>query len=309
MNDVANPAEWPNKTREMRVAQMDSTVWNDFRFRPGDIVIATYAKAGTTWTQQIISELVLGGTQADVHALSPWVESRTMPFPQRLDMLESQRHRRFMKTHLPLDALVFSPAARYVYVARDGRDVVWSMHNHHQQLKDVVFEIFNRDLPPGAAPFPRFGPADADKAAYFRRWMDQDGAPWWPFWDNVRSWWQARHLPNVLMLHFNDLKRDLRGEVQRIAAFLEVPLDQAALDRAVEHSSFDYMKANAARFAPRGGSALNGGAASFFEAGANGRWRDLLTPADIARYETTALRELGPECARWLADGGRIGHS
>ncbi len=89
---------------------MDSTIWNDFRFRDSDIIIATYAKAGTTWTQQIVAELVLGGTETvNVHALSPWVCSRTAPFPERLALLEAQTHRRFLKTHLPVDALVFSP--------------------------------------------------------------------------------------------------------------------------------------------------------------------------------------------------------
>jgi hypothetical protein len=46
-------------------------------------------------------------------------------------MVEAQTHRRFLKTHLPLDALVFSPKAKYIYIGRDGRDVVWSMYNHH----------------------------------------------------------------------------------------------------------------------------------------------------------------------------------
>ena len=46
-------------------------------------------------------------------------------------MAEAQTHRRFLKTHLPLDAPVFSPGAKYLYIGRDGHDVVWSMHNHH----------------------------------------------------------------------------------------------------------------------------------------------------------------------------------
>lgn len=41
----------PVKTREMHNHHMDSTIWNDFSFRDDDIVIATYAKSGTTWMQ------------------------------------------------------------------------------------------------------------------------------------------------------------------------------------------------------------------------------------------------------------------
>ncbi len=108
------------------------------------------------------------------------------------------------------------------------------------------------------------------------------------------------------MLHFNDLKRDLPGEVVRLAAFLDIGLDDRALARVTAHSSFEYMKANAGRFAPRGGTALHGGATSFLHKGTNGRWREMLTPADIARYEAMAERELGLDCAHWLAEGGPI---
>src|SRR5438105_12660883 len=123
---------WPRKTREIHNHHMDSTVWNDFRFRDGDIVIATYAKSGTTWTQQIVSQLVFGGAEGiDVSALSPWVDLRVPPKEVKLPALEAQTHRRFIKTHLPVDALVFSPRAKYIYIGRDGRDVVWSLYNHH----------------------------------------------------------------------------------------------------------------------------------------------------------------------------------
>jgi len=47
----------------------------------------------------------------------------------------------------------------------------------------------------------------------------------------------------------------------------------------------------------------DGGAETFINKGTNGRWRDILTAEDIARYEATALAELGPECAAWLASG------
>jgi aryl sulfotransferase len=39
---------WPQKTRELHNHHFDSTIWNDFQFRHDDIIIATYAKSGTT---------------------------------------------------------------------------------------------------------------------------------------------------------------------------------------------------------------------------------------------------------------------
>ena len=65
------------------------------------------------------------------------------------------------------------------------------------------------------------------------------------------------------------------------------------------------MKRNAALSAPLGGTLWNGGASTFINRGTNGRWRDVLTAEDIARYEVTAEGELGVECARWLASGTR----
>jgi aryl sulfotransferase len=140
--------------------------------------------------------------------------------------------------------------------------------------------------------------------AYFINWLLCDGYPFWSFWDNVGSWWAIRHLPNVLFLHYSDLKADLPREVRRIARFLDIDPDPATLDAVVAHSSFDYMKANAALCAPRGGKFFEGGARTFIHKGTNGRWRDTLTSADCRSYETLAEEWLGPACARWLAEGG-----
>ncbi len=103
----------PVKTRHMHNHHMDSTVWDDFRFREGDVVIVTYAKSGTTWMQQIVSQLIFDGAPGvAVSELSPWVDLRIPPREVKLGALEAQAHRRFVKTHLPVDALVVSPKAR-----------------------------------------------------------------------------------------------------------------------------------------------------------------------------------------------------
>src|SRR5438105_14876066 len=179
---------WPRKTREIHNHHMDSTVWNDFRFRDGDIVVATYAKSGTTWTQQIVSQLVFAGAEGiDVSALSPWVDLRVPPKEVKLPTLEAQTHRRFIKTHLPVDALVFSPRAKYIYVGRDGRDVIWSFHNHQANLTKQAYEMINNN--PGRGAGPDFLPPTDDLRKYFRDWFEKDGCPFWPFWENIRSWW------------------------------------------------------------------------------------------------------------------------
>ncbi len=291
---------WPKKTREMHNQHMNSTVWNTFKFRDGDVVVATYAKSGTTWTQQIVAQLVFNGAEGiDVHHLSSWVDLRIIP-PEVIAGLEDQTHRRFVKTHLPVDALVFSPKAKYIFVGRDGRDAAWSLFNHHSNATDDYFAIYN-DTPGRVGPRLERGTDDVHE--FYSAWFAGDGYPYWPVWENIRSWWAVRNLPNVKLIHFNDLKSDLAGSVREIGDFLGLRPDAATLARIVEHSTFDYMKAHAGKMAPRGGAMWNGGATTFINKGTNGRWRDTLTPAEIAAYEAKAVAELGPACARWLANG------
>ena len=59
--------------------------------------------------QQIVSQLIFDGAEGiNVPKLSPWVDFRLVPIEVR-QAVDQQTHRRFLKTHLPVDALVFSP--------------------------------------------------------------------------------------------------------------------------------------------------------------------------------------------------------
>ncbi|MET0293452.1 MAG: sulfotransferase domain-containing protein [Phenylobacterium sp.] len=291
---------WPKKTRDVFNHHMDSTVWNDFAFRDDDVIVGTYGKSGTTWTQQIVGQLVFhGAPDVPIHEISPWLDLRIMP-PDIKQRLAAQTHRRIIKTHLPLDALVFSPKAKYLYVARDGRDVVWSMYNHHANANALWYEALNNT--PGRVGPPIEKP-DADIRRYFKTFMEKDGHPFWSFWENIATWWAARDLPNVKLVHFANLKADLRGEMEAIAEFLDVEVPAADWPTLVEHCTFEWMKAHAANVAPLGGAIFEGGAETFINKGVNGRWRDVLTEDDCAWYEALAEEKLGPDCARWLKTG------
>ena len=292
---------YPKKTREMHSHHFDSTIWNDVAFRDDDIIISTYAKSGTTWVQQIVSQLLFNGqTGLPVAEMSPWLDLRVPPKHIKLAEIEKQTHRRFLKTHLPVDALVFSPKARYIYIGRDGRDVVWSMYNHHANANQAWYEALN-DTPGRVGP-PIERPPESIRQ-YFQGWMDRDGHPFWPFWENIRSWWEIRTLPNVFLLHFENLKQDMPGEIRRIAAFLGVAIDESKWPDILKHCSFDYMKANATASVPLGGAFWDGGAQTFINKGVNGRWREVLSADDNGAYEKRAIAELGPHCARWLNSG------
>jgi len=291
----------PKKTRELHNHHFDSTIWNDFKFRDDDIIIATYAKSGTTWLQQIVSQLIFNGQEnLEVAEMSPWLDLRVPPKEVKLPAVEAQTHRRFIKTHLPVDALVFSPKAKYIYIGRDGRDVVWSMYNHHATANELWYQALN-DTPGRVGP-PIEKPT-SDIVQYFRDWLDKDGFPFWPFWENIKSWWDIRNLPNVHLIHFAKLKEDMPGEIRKIAAFLDIKIDESKWNDILEHCSFNYMKKNSVKSVPLGGAFWDGGADAFINKGTNGRWKDMLTKEDNERYEKMCVEHLGEECARWLNTG------
>jgi aryl sulfotransferase len=136
--------------------------------------------------------------------------------------------------------------------------------------------------------------------------MSRDGHPFWPFWENVRSWWEIRNLRNVMLVHFTNLKRDLPGEIRQIAAFLEIPINESRWNAILEHCSFEWMKLNATKSVPLGGAFWDAGAEVFINKGVNGRWNDTLTAEESAEYERRAERELGADCAHWLATGEKV---
>ncbi|KAI1323746.1 P-loop containing nucleoside triphosphate hydrolase protein [Xylariaceae sp. FL0255] len=298
----------PVKTREVHNHHADSTIWNDFKFRPGDIIIATWAKSGTTWMQQIVSQLVFkGDAEVRPNILSPWVDARFQKREELYDFLESQNHRRFMKTHLPINALPWKSEAKYIFVARDGRDMIWSLHHHMFNATPAFFDIVNNT--PG-----RVGPEcrrpSSNPRDIFLDMVDNDvkAELVWPLWSHIGGYWAARHQPNLLLVHFADLKADLDGEMRRIAKFLDIPeMPAENWKAAVEHCTFDWMKEHASNFAPpMAAITWEGGAKHFINKGTNGRWKDVLSEEDNKRYAEKVKSELGEECARWLEHGGHV---
>lgn len=93
---MADAVTWPVKTRDIHSHYFKSTMWDDFAFRNDDSVIATFAKSGTTWMQQIVSQLIFAGPEGlDLDALSPWLDNQETTAAE-VAALDAQTHRRFI---------------------------------------------------------------------------------------------------------------------------------------------------------------------------------------------------------------------
>jgi len=217
---------------------------------------------------------------------------RISRFKAIMEILEAQTHRRSIKTHLPLDAIVINPKARYIVVGRDARDMVWSIYRHQELYDDQTLAMFNG--PPGR-PGRIVSRPDRDIRDYYLHFLETGDLPGFgfePFWPHIAGWWSVRRLPNVLLVHYAKLKADLAGEIRRIADFLEIEIDAATFSAVVEHSTFDYMRDNCA---PENRLVFN--------KGVNGRWKDILSSSEVARCDEVAAQYLPPNCAHWLATG------
>lgn len=294
----------PRKTHEFQNHTIDSTIWNDFEYRDNDIVIATWGKAGTTWVQQIVKQLIFGGNpDLETSSLSYWLDLLYLSNEEKLNILNNQSHRRFIKTHLAVDTLVISPKAKYLYVGRDAPDIVWSLYNWLRKFRKGAFAL-------KATVKNRVGPAlkrpTVDFYEFWKKWLYEDGYPMWPFWNNIRSWWNIRNLPFVKLLHFNSLKEDLEREIIGIAEFLEITVTSEQMKYILKYCSYEWMKSQPKKTAPVGCDALVGGEGTFYLNGKNGQWSDYLSTKDIKEYKEYAIAKLGNECANWLFSGHEV---
>jgi aryl sulfotransferase len=161
----------------------------------------------------------------------------------------------------------------------------------------------------GTAPPARLQTPD-DPRDFFLQWMataeayQPGGADSeLPYCEFEQTYWARRREPWLLMVHFNDLKADLAGEMRRIAAFLAIETPEPLLAELVEAARFESMKRQGDEMLPHLDRVFDNGAERFLNKGVNGRWMDFLTEADIARYDALVKRRLTPALAAWLERG------
>ena len=301
---MIRPAE-----RVYRSWTADSRQWDAYEPRENDIFITSAPKCGTTWMQQIVSSLVFqDAAKRALSTVSPWVDARhhgyTADIHQRL---KAQTHRRFPKTHLPIDGLPLFDDIRYIHVARDGRDALMSMHNYYTGFNDKQLEQFDRiglEDPTIGRPFPRVA---ANPAEYFRDWIaTPTDLPMPSFFDLEVGYWAERKRPNFLLVHHNDLLRDLDGEMRRISAFLDIVVNEPIWPNLVQAAVFEEMQAAGDTLMPGIVDRFVDGSRRMFNKGTNGRWRGVLSDGDLALYEAKVHDKFSPGLAAWI-EGGRLG--
>ena len=159
------------------------------------------------------------------------------------------------------------------------------------------------DEPPGEDPAPN------DDGDYLRWFIDNNEAATGSgpngladYCDQLLTYWRAREAPNVHLFHYNDLWHDLDGQMRRVAQVLGVPIDEARWPEFVNAATLSSMRARAEMTAPNAHQGLWHSPEQFFRAGGTRDWASLLTPKDIAHFESRMV-ELAGDAAPWALHG------
>ena len=289
----------------------DSNRWDGFELRPGDIIIAAPPKCGTTWTQMICALLILQEPELPLplDTLSPWIDMVTRARTEVFADLQAQTHRRFIKTHTPLDGIPNDPTVTYICVGRDPRDVALSI-DHHIDNTDIGAFLKARERAAAIdgielGPLRRQPPRPDGERDRFWQWVDDDtpstqiGSSLRRTVEHLQTFRDAADELDVVHLHYDDLKDDLEGQMRQLAARLGIDVDEHRWPRLVQAATFDSMRSRADTTVPGGGRHWIDPAA-FFSRGTSGQWRDLLDNADLARYAARVRTLASDELIDWV---------
>ena len=271
-------------------------------FRPGDIVISTRSKCGTTWMQMICALLIFGDPDlpAPLSTLSPWLDWLGSPEREVLGRLGAQTHRRFIKTHTPLDGLPLDPRATYIVMGRHPLDMAVSLYHHVDNLDRARIASLIGDAVPARPRPPR--PPLRD---WLLAWIDREVAPGQQLdslpgvlW-HLAGAWARRVEPNIVLVHYDDLVADLEGAMRRLAERLGISPPADRWPALVEAATFDRMRGRADQLAPNPDGVLRS-ASAFFRRGRSGAGRELLTDAELDHYRARVAQLVPADLFAWL---------
>jgi hypothetical protein len=131
---------------------------------------------------------------------------------------------RAFKSHLPWSEI--PKGGRYIVVLRDPVDAMVSLYRF---FDGWTFES-------GAIPLPEFAESYLDR-------NEPDS-----YWGHLSSWWAQRERPDVFLVCYEYMKRDLAGTVERVADFIDPAISRETLAVATAQASFDFMKRHERQF-------------------------------------------------------------
>jgi len=283
----------PSQTATYSGQITDTNRWKNFKHRPDDIFICTPPKCGTTWTQAIAAMLVFEkadhGEQPGV--ISPWIDANFAPIEEYLGMVDSQTHRRFIKTHTPFDGIPYFEECQYLVVCRDPKDMFFSLLNHQDNMSDeelasaLIVRSDNtfEDWVSGSLIPEMFDTQTLETPTHF-----------------LKTYWEHRDLPNVHLFHYYDMKQDLRGHIANLAKILKISLSDVQIDEMTEAATFESMQARGDQFAPGSGTGMWKKDAAFFANGKNAQWKEKLTEEQVRLFDERIGKLLTPEQIKWL---------
>jgi len=279
----------------------DSDRWTGFPFRAGDIVISTRTRMGTTWTQMICALLIFQTPElpAPLGRLSPWLDRLIYSREAQYSRLDAQQHRRFIKTHTPLDGIPLDPRATYIVTARHPLDTAVSLYHHNDNL-NLARQRQLAGLPEPTDP----GRARKPLPEWLLDWIDHDADPraeldslpgvMW----HLSDAWARRTEPNVLLIHYDDLLADLGGQMRTLAIALGITVPENSWPELVEAATFRRMQAGGEEIT--GASSILKDSAAFFRRGRSGTAAEVLTDRQIDHYHEQAARLAPAELLAWL---------
>ena len=292
----------PDLPVRYRSADEDSARWVGFPFRPGDIVISTRSKSGTTWVQMICALLVFQTPDlpAPLSELSPWLDWLVTPRDEVYARLAAQDHRRFVKTHTPLDGIPLDPRVIYVVVARHPLDMAVSLYHQGDNLdRERIRRLTGQPEPDGQAvprpPLHEWLVSWIDRDVRPREEMDSLPGVMW----HLSDAWVRRNEPYIVLVHYDDLCADLEGEMRRLASLLDITVPEPLWPDLVRAATFAHMKARADTVVPDPSGVLKDSQA-FFRRGTSGAGSDLLTDDEVAHYEARTAELAPPDLLAWL---------
>ncbi len=288
----------------------DSRVWSDFLsdggFVEGDIVVVDPFKAGTTWTQRIVQQIIDNGKETldDLSSVSVWLDSSFGNHDKMLKILKEQKlknQRRIIKSHLPAYALPISSKARYIFIGRNGKDLVNSFYNYLKNFTPETLNQINTIYQRWSGKKLKLVIPES-QGEFFNKLLETEGYNCCNLFDVVKSWWKYKNNSNVLFIHYSDLIHDLENQIIKIAEFIGADTNSLKLKEIKKHCDFYYMKQRASSIVPFGGKHMNDPRA-FFHKGAERDFKKELSKEQIKNFDKISKKELGKECSYWLETG------